>query len=186
MPERKQAGMTADWWAVTALHESAHALAAFALGCQPLEVELNRRLREGNSLAGVCRATYEKTWYGDVANIYVQNAPFVAHQYEATPCGEKEDLHERDDAYREFSRLIGCVDEALFRRCVDEPLYAFFGSADIQGAVLALAQQLYQRNRVSLKQVAYWTKKLDLPSNVCERLSQCCLQVAQAIAGEVA
>lgn len=183
MSERKQAGKDQDWWAITAIHEAAHGTCAFALDCHPVELNLNRRVRYGDSAAGDCVARYEKSWYGDFAKIFTQNAPFVAHQYAPLPCGEKGDIHERTDAYRKFAEQVGAYDEAMFRQFVDNPLLQFFGNADIQAAVLVLANRLYERNKVSMKQVAYWSRELDIPIEACNELQEAVLVLAKAVSG---
>ena len=76
--------------------------------------------------------------------------PFVAHQYECTLAGDKgrSDIHERHEAYADFARMVGVQDEAMFREYVDAPLLVYFGSPDVQGAVLYLAKRLYEKNKV--------------------------------------
>lgn len=182
MPERRQAGKDQSWWAITAIHEAAHAISAFALHCHPVELNLNRRVRPGDGAAGDCVARYEKSWYGDFAKIFTQNAPFVAHQYEPLPCGEKGDLHERQDAFRKFGELVGAVNEQMFRQYVDGPTLQFFGNADIQAATLVLANRLYAKNKLSLKQVNYWTKELEIPDAPCTALEDAVTVLAQAVA----
>lgn len=182
--ERRQSGQTQDWWAVTSIHEAAHGMAAFALGCHPVELRLDRRAAcKGSSLAGVCVAVYEKSYYGDVAKLMVTNAPFTAHQYECLPAGEKGDLHEREGCQQEFAKMIGGWDAQLFSRLIDAPLLAFFSSNDIQAATIVLARWLYERNKLSLKQVGQWYDKLELPEAPCKRLAETCLTVATAVKG---
>ena len=171
-----------SWWAVTSLHESAHGMVAFALDCHPVELVLNRRMTPGQSAAGSCGAPYEQTCYGLFSKIFVQNAPFVAHQIECLPCGEKGDLHERSDAYTEFCELTGHKLHSLFFDYVDAPLLAFFEHGEIQAAVLSLATKLYKTNRVSMKQVNYWRGQLNVSPEPCKVLQRSVLALAQALA----
>jgi hypothetical protein len=173
-----------DWWAITSIHEAAHGIAAYALTNREIILTLNRRSKSGDTSAGECLSRVENSWYGEVAHIFIKNAPFVAHQYEVTPCGNKGDLHERADAFTAFCKLIGTRDEALFRKCVDEPLLRFFGSSDVQAAVLVLARRLFASNRVVIKQSAFWRKLLDVPDNVYNHLEESVTAVATAIAGD--
>ncbi len=180
---RKQSGMDDDWWTVTAIHEAAHGIVAFALGCHPVEVRLDKRAKNrGSSLAGVCIATHEKSYYGKVSGLLVTNAPFVAHQYECLPSGNKGDIHERDDCQHKFAELIGGWDANLFAKCIDAPLLSFFGDSDVQASTLVLARLLYAQNKVTLKQVNHWVDKLAISQKPCEVLQECCLRVAEAVA----
>ena len=171
-----------DWWTITAIHEAAHGIVAFALDCHPVELTLNRRMTIGQTAAGQCGAPYERTCYGMFAKIFVANAPFLAHQIECLPCGEKGDVHERGDAYTEFCKLTGHKEQALFFDYVDKPLYAFFNYGTIQAAVLTLANKLYIKNRVSMKQVNYWREQLNVPPEPCEALQKAVMRLAQALA----
>jgi len=185
MQEKLWCGLDKNWWAVTSIHESAHAMVAFALGCHPVELALDRRAaNKGSTRAGVCIARYEKSYYGDIAKLLATNAPFAAHQYECLPCGEKGDLHERDECQREFAEAIGGWNADLFSKCIDAPLLAFFGNSDIQGATIVLARILFEKSKVSLKKIAEWKKSLDIPDEPCEHLMKSCLAVAKAVSGQ--
>jgi hypothetical protein len=182
-----QRGHDSDWWSITAIHEASHGIAAFALGCQPVDLELNRRAKNGDTSAGTCFARYEVSLYGKIAKIFVGNAPFTASQHEVLPCGDKGDLHERQEAFTEFCKMFGGdgsdADQKAFDRLIDTPSIAFFADVNIQAATLALATMLYTKNKLSIKQSNYWRGKLEIPEAPCVRLSKVCLQIAETLAG---
>lgn len=177
----KQLGYDQDWWSITSIHEAAHGIVAFVLDCSSIELKLNRReaIRSGN--AGVCYASYERSWFGDVAKIYVQNAPFVAHQYECLPCGDKGDLHERQEAFEKFCEMAKMEDQEVFRKLVDEPLLTFFGDSFVQAATIHLAGQLYKSNRVNLRQRQRWTNIFSISDGRYLQLCNAVLTVATAL-----
>jgi hypothetical protein len=140
----------AKWWASIALHEAAHGLVAYELGFHPVSLRLYRAKTgprfKGGVLLGVCRTRIPHGGFGQYGNVFVDNAPFPANEF--TPTGDVGDLHERHDAYHKFCRLTRVTSNALFKAFVDDPLLEFFGRADVQRAVIRLAGDLNERDKV--------------------------------------
>lgn len=173
---------TEEWWSLVSIHEAAHGIVGIALQCFPLELKLFRRHGK-NENSGHCVCHYERSIFGKVARILTKNAPFVASQYDVLPAATKDVTHERQDAYQLFVNLTGVSDEELFRTTIDDSLMGFFGSKDVQGATLFLAARLYEQTTVTIKQINYWKKMLDVPEVMFEALQNHCLNVAKAIGG---
>lgn len=164
-----------DYWAMTAIHESAHGMVALALDCHPITLNLFRRAKFG--AAGDCVAIYTQDLYGVFANVFSKNAPFAASQYEALPCAELFDIHERNDAYHKL-RECG-FDQEMFRKYVDEPLITFFADTNIQAATLVFARKLFASNHVSIKQIGRWKRELNINDDPCEQLQSAVLRAMQ-------
>ena len=174
MAERMQSGKGQDWWAVTAIHEAAHGVMAYALDTWPIQLRLIRNMAYVNSpQAGYCRyGVRSDSVSSECRSIFIGNAPFTCHEY--LPTGDKGDLHERHDAYHDFCGLVGVSSHALFRLYVDEPSIQFFGHDPVQEAVLTTARKLYKENSIDMKKRGHWAEFFGIPPFIINQIREAC------------
>lgn len=137
-----------DYWALTAIHEAAHGIICWGLDCHPVKLVLLRKYNPLTKMSGYCQGKYSKTGEGQYKHVFVANAPFACAEF--LPSGEKQDLQEREDAWRNFVILSGREDEEGFRKYVDNPLVKFFSVEIVQHVVVLIAGQLSRHNQYAI------------------------------------